>query len=156
MTLARPPTQEETLELFTFSVGAHLYAVDLSRVDEVLPPMQVTETSEARPPVLGCVTLRGERVPVVALRSCLPGGPAPEGARPGFLVCWLGRRRVAFCIDGVGGVFEVAAGSLGPPPEAADVSAAVVAVWAQPKGVHFLLDLRALLRGESPSASGTG
>jgi purine-binding chemotaxis protein CheW len=144
------------LELFTFSVGAQLYAVDLARVDEVLPPMEVTKASDVRPPVLGCVSLRGERVPVVELRQCLPGGPAKEGGRPGFLVCWLGRRRVAFCIDGVGAVFRVGTLSLGPSPRGADVSAAVVAVWAQPPGVHFLLDLRALLRGESPSASGTG
>ena len=154
MTLERP--QEETLDLFTFSVGAHLYAVDLLRVDEVLSPMKVMPAPDVRAPVLGCVLLRGERVPVVELRSCLAAGPAPEGGRPGFLVCWLGRRRVAFCVDGVGGVFRVAAGSLGPRPEGADVADAVVAVWAQPPGIHFLLDLRALLRRESPPASETG
>lgn len=152
MTLARPP--EETLELFTFSVGAHRYAVDLARVDEVLPPMEVTPAADVRAPVLGCVQLRGERVPVVELRQCLRGGPAEEGARPGFLVCRLGRRRVAFCIDGVGGVFRVGTGSLGPRPT--DVSEAVVAVWAQPPDVHLLLDLRELLRGQSPSEAGTG
>jgi chemotaxis signal transduction protein len=150
--VARP--EEELLELFTFSLGAHLYAVDLARVDEVLPPAEVTGAKDARPPVLGTMSQRGERVPVVELRQCLPAGPAEEGARPGFLVGWLGRRRVAFCIDGVGGVFRVAAaGLLSPPPEA---PAAVVAVWAQPPQVHSLLDLRALLRGESPSASASG
>jgi purine-binding chemotaxis protein CheW len=152
VTLTRPP--EETLELFTFSLGASHYAVDLARVDEVLPPVEVQATEEARPPVLGVVSQRGEQVPVVELRQCLPGGPAQEGARPGLLVCWLGRRRVAFCIDGVGGVFRVAQAALLARP--ADAPQAVAAVWAQPPQVHLLLDLRALLRGESPPASASG
>jgi purine-binding chemotaxis protein CheW len=152
VTLAQKP--DEMLELFTFALGASLYAVDLARVDEVLPPMEVTSTEEARPPVLGVVSQRGESVPVVELRQCLPGGPAQEGARPGLLVCWLGKRRVAFCIDGVGGVFRVAPAALLARP--ADAPEAVAAVWAQPPQVHFLLDLRALLRAESPSASASG
>jgi purine-binding chemotaxis protein CheW len=154
VTLGR--AQEETLELFTFSIGAHQYAVDLLRVDEVLPPMEVTEAEDVRPPVLGCVWLRGEALPVVELRRCLRDGPVPEEARPGFLVCWLGRRRVAFCIDAVGGVVRVATASLVAPPAGADVSPAVVAVVAQPPGVTFLLDVKALLRGGSPEKAGSG
>lgn len=148
--------RDETLELFTFSVGAHKYAVDLLRVEEVLPSTEVTSAFDGRPPVVGHLVLRGEHVPVVELRQCLPDGPAPEGARPGVLVCWLGRRKVGFRIDGVGAVARVAVGSLGPPPAGEDVSAAVVAVWAQPPDVHFLLDLKELLRGQSPSPSREG
>ena len=149
MSLGSP--QDETLELFTFSVGAQSYAVDLRRVDEVLPPMEVTPAPDARALVVGSVTLRGERVPVVELRRCLPEGAAAAGARPGLLVCWLGRRRVGFLVDGVGAVAHVAASSLLAPPKGAGVSPAVAAVWAQPPGVHFLLDLKELLRGQSPS-----
>jgi len=148
--------EDETLELFTFSVGAHQYAVDLLRVDEVLPATEVTAAHDARPPVLGCLSLRGERLPVVELRGSLRDGPPGEGARPGFLVCWLGRRRVAFCIDGVGGVVKVATASLQAPASSADVSPAVVAVWEQPPSVTFLLDLRAVLRGESPQKARPG
>jgi purine-binding chemotaxis protein CheW len=154
MSLARP--QDETLELFTFSVGAHSYAVDLRRVDEVLPPLEVAPSPDARAPVVGCVTLRGERVPVVELRQCLPEGAVAAGARPGLLVCWLGRRRVGFLVDGVGAVAQVAANSLGAPPAGLAVSYAVAAVWAQPPGVHFLLDLKELLRGQSLSPPPTG
>lgn len=150
------PPHDEMLELFTFSVGAHKYAVDLRRVEEVLPATEVTPTGEGRPPVVGHVVLRGEQVPVVELRQCLPGEPAPEGARPGLLVCWLGRRKVGFRVDGVGAVARVAVGSLGAPPRGEDVSPAVVAVWAQPPDVHLLLDLKELLRGQSPSPSRQG
>jgi purine-binding chemotaxis protein CheW len=146
----------ETLELFTFGVGAHQYAVDLARVDEVLPPTEVMEARGARPPVVGALSLRGERLPVVDLRGPLQEAPAKEEARPGFLVCWLGRRRVAFGIDGVGGVVRVATAGLQAPAASAQVSPAVVAVWAQPPSVTFLLDVRALLRGESPQTPGTG
>jgi chemotaxis signal transduction protein len=154
MSLGRP--EDETLELFTFSVGGHSYAVDLRRVDEVLPPMQVTQAPDAVSPVVGSVTLRGERVPVVELRACLPEGAAAAGARPGLLVCWLGRRRVGFLVDGVGAVAQVAASTLGAPPTEAGVPPAVAAVWAQPPDVHFLLDLKELLRGQSPSPAPRG
>jgi purine-binding chemotaxis protein CheW len=130
--------------------------VDLARVDEVLPPNKLVPAVDARPPVVGSVSLRGEPVPVVELRQCLPSGPAKEGARPGFLVCWLGRRRVAFCIDGVGGVVRVATATLKGPPTGTDVPLAVVAVWAQPPEVYLLLDLRELLREQSPAATRTG
>ena len=149
------PAHEETLELFTFCVGACKYAVDLRRVEEVLPSTEVTPGSSLRPPVVGHVTLRGEHVPVVELRQCLPAGPVPEGAREGLLVCWLGRRRVGFRVDGVGAVTRVAVASLGAPLSA-DVSPAVVAVWAQPPDVHFLLDLKELLRTQSPSPARDG
>jgi chemotaxis signal transduction protein len=154
MSLGR--AQDETLALFTFSVGAHSYAVDLGRVDEVLPPMEVTAATDARAPVVGVVTLRGERVPVVELRQCLPEGAVTSGARPGLLVCWLGRRRVGFLVDGVGAVAQVAVSSLRAPPAGEGVSRAVAAVWAQPPGVHFLLDVKELLRGQSPSAPPRG
>jgi purine-binding chemotaxis protein CheW len=152
--LQRP--EDETLELFTFSVATHKYAVDLARVEEVLPPTEVSPASGGQPPVVGELLLRGERVPVVELRRCLPDGPLPEGARPGLLVCWLGRRKVAFRIDAVGTVARVAVGSLGAPPTGEGVSVAVAAVWAQPPDVHFLLDLKELLRGQSPSPSPAG
>jgi chemotaxis signal transduction protein len=147
---------DETLELFTFTVGPHSYAVDLRRVDEVLPPLEVTEAPGARAPVVGAVNLRGERVPVVELRRCLPLGDSALGARPGLLVCWLGRRKVGFLVDGVGAVAQVAVASLLAPSAGAGVSPAVAAVWAQPPGVHFLLDLKELLRGQSPSPAPPG
>jgi chemotaxis signal transduction protein len=151
-----PLEEQETLALFTFSVGVHSYAVDLRRVDEVLPPMEVTEAPGARAPVVGAVSLRGERVPVVELRQCLPVVDAPLGARPGLLVCWLGRRKVGFLVDAVGAVAQVSAASLLAPSAGAGVSPAVAAVWAQPPGVHFLLDVKELLRGQSPSPPPTG
>jgi len=143
--------QPDALELFTFVVGAHRYAVDLARVDEVLHDMAVEEEGHWAAPVRGCVVLRGERVPVVELRRCLAEAPAAESARPGLLVCWLGQRRVAFAMDGVGGVAQVAVGALRLPREG-EAPPGVVAVWAQPPALHFLLDVLALLRPNSPSA----
>jgi|GEM_PF-375141 len=148
--------EAEVLELFTFSVGAHRYAVDLARVDEVLQEMAVQPVPGAQPPVTGCVLLRGERVPLVALRAALGEAPAPEGSRPGLLVCWLGRRRVAFSMDGVGGVVPVAASAVRAPAPAESVPRGVVAVWAQPLGATLLLDVLLLLRGQSPPVPGTG
>jgi purine-binding chemotaxis protein CheW len=146
---------EETLELFTFGVGEQRYAVDVLRVDEVLPPMEVTPWPGVESPVAGSISLRGERVPVVDLRQCLPGTTAPAAAEPRLLVCWLARRRVAFRIDVVGSVLRVATARLQPAPSGPDASAAVVAVSADAGSVHFLLDLKEVLR-KSPSTAVEG
>ena len=142
--------QQDVLELFTFSVRGCRYAVDLARVEEVLSSLHPeAPPTGIRPPVTGLVLLRGERVPVVDLRALLQEGPAPAAGRPGLLVCWVGRRRVAFSIDGVGAVAQVAVTSLRLPGAAEEVPSGVVAVFPQPPGVLFLLDLVALLRGKS-------
>ncbi|MGO9830734.1 MAG: chemotaxis protein CheW [Myxococcaceae bacterium] len=150
----RPPP--EVLELFTFLVGAHRYAVDLGRVDEVLPEMQGVPAPGAPAFVRGSVVLRGERVPVVELRACLLETAAPEGARPGLLVCWLGPRRVAFAMDAVGAVAQVAVSRLRLPAPAEEAMPGVVAVWEEPPAVHFLLDVLALCAAPSPPAPGRG
>ncbi len=144
------PSQGDFLELFTFSVGRGRYAVDLARVDEVLPEMEKAESpGDGVGPVCGVVTFRGQRLPVVDLRACLAEGPAVKGGRPGLLVCWLGRRRVAFCIDGVGAVAQVAVANLRLPAAAEAVPPGVTAVWTEPAGTCLLLDVLWLLHRKS-------
>lgn len=91
-------------------------------------------------------------MPVVDLRRCLPRGVTRTPPQPRMLVCWLGRRRVAFRVDGVGAVVRVGAASLELPPPLAEVPKAVVAISAQAAGAQFLLDLRTLLQEHSRSA----
>jgi purine-binding chemotaxis protein CheW len=141
---------DETLELFTFQVGEHRYAVDVLRVDEVLPSMELTPWEGVASPVEGSILLRGERVPVVDLRQCLPGAGSPAPGARRLLVCWLGRRRVAFHIDGVGSVLRVTTGRLQPAPAGPGASAAVVAVSVEVGSVHFLLDVKEVLRKSPP------
>jgi purine-binding chemotaxis protein CheW len=147
-----PRDPDESLDLFTFAVGPHTYAVDVQRVDEVLPPLEVAARSRSDALVEGSVMLRGESVPVVDLRRCLPQGEPPVPVQPRMLVCWLGRRRVAFRVDRVGAVVRVGAASLGVPPPTGELPPAVVAVSSASAGTQFLLDLRELLRQQSPSA----
>ncbi len=150
------PAPPDVLELFTFLVGSRRYAVDLGRVDEVLPEMETAKVEGAPPFVRGYVQLRAERVPVVELRTCLAETEAPTGSRPGLLLCWLGPRRVAFAMDGVGGVSEVAVSRLRLPGKAEVALPGVVAVWDEPPAVHFLLDVLALCADDSPPAEGRG
>ena len=73
----------QVLDLFTFVVGPHRYAIDVRRVDEVLAPAEVTPLPGARAPVDGLLSLRGGPVPRVDLRLCLPAGDPPAGSEPG-------------------------------------------------------------------------
>jgi len=146
----------ETLDLFTFSVGAHRYAVDVRRVDEVLAPAEVTPLAGAAPPLEGLLSLRGAEVPVVDLRLCLPAGTPAPGSEARMLLCWLGKRRVALRVDGVGGVLRVATARLQAAPGGPLVPPAVVALAVEGGTVHFLLDVVELLRRQSPEAGAPG
>jgi purine-binding chemotaxis protein CheW len=146
----------QVLDLFTFVVGPHRYAIDVRRVDEVLAPAEVTPLPGARAPVDGLLSLRGGPVPRVDLRLCLPAGDPPAGSEPRVLLCWLGRRRVAFYVDGVGGVTRVPAARLQVAPGGPVVPPAVVAVSVEGGAVHFLLDLVDLLHRQSPPAPAPG
>lgn len=154
--MAPEPEGEGILDLFTFVVGPHRYAVDVRRVDEVLAPAAVTPWAGAGSPVEGLLSLRGAEVPVVDLRLCLPRGAPPAPSEPKLLLCWLGRRRVAFRVDGIGGVTRVAMARLQAAPPGPMVPPAVVALSVEGGTVHFLLDLLELLRRESPLAGGPG
>jgi len=138
----------ETLDLFTFSVGAHRYAVDVRRVDEVLAPAEVTPLAGAAPPLEGLLSLRGAEVPVVDLRLCLPAGTPAPGSEARMLL--------ALRVDGVGGVLRVATARLQAAPGGPLVPPAVVALAVEGGTVHFLLDVVELLRRQSPEAGAPG
>lgn len=59
MSVPRDP--DDTLDLFTFAVGPHTYAVDVQRVDEVLPPLELPAGPRRDALVEGTVVLRERR-----------------------------------------------------------------------------------------------
>ena len=82
--MASPLTPDRPLELCAFWVGGAVYAIDVARVDEVLPrvvPLPVPGVPEH---VEGVVHLQGATVPIVDLRRLLPpGDPAADGEAQG-------------------------------------------------------------------------
>ena len=147
-----PPPEERVVQLCAFVVGEEEYALDIMRVDEILPPQRTTPFPGAPAWVTGVLQIRGTVLPVIDVRARLSAKAAKKGLKPKLLVCWVGRRRVALAVDWVTGVLNVRRGEIHPPPALllGRVRPPVVGVCGPADRLKLLLDVKALLRENGP------
>ena len=152
---------DELLQVCVWRVGAEHFAVDLRRVEEILPVPVVTSVPHAPSFLEGVTRLRGEVLPVVDVRKRLGVWPderaslSPSGKprnRERLVVCRLGTRRVGFIVDAVTQVTRVSRQSLRPAPLAERPGARphILGVCGEPPSLKLLLDVKALVSGEGP------
>lgn len=136
---------EAPVQLCGFFVGEGEYAVDLMRVEEILEPAAVTPVPRGPSILEGVATLRKAVVPVVDLRKAFRVSPRPR-AKPRWLLCLFGPRRVAFVVDGVSEVVRCRKSEILPPPPVTGVSARyLVGVFGPESRPKLLVNLRAVL-----------
>jgi len=159
--------RDPLVQLCAFFVGAEEYAVDIMRVEEILQPQRLTPVRGAPSFLEGVIRLRGAILPVVDLRKRLLGVEAPvDTPKTRLLVCWVGRRRVAFTVDRVSEVVRLRRSEIKPAPALGAVGPApfVVGVYGEPETreapsadserLKLLLDVKALLLAEMVRDSG--
>lgn len=106
----------------TFTVDAGLYAVPVSRVQEILDLRPVAPLPNAPAHLLGIIDLRGDSIPVVDLRRLLGAAPGPDTAQSRILVVALtlgaGRVTIGIRTDRVIEVTALDEGGMRPLTEA--------------------------------------
>ncbi len=147
------------VQLCIVRIGVESYAVDLRRVQEILPVPQLTALPRAPGFLEGVFRLRGEILPVVDARKRLQVAPAPMSLTPTgkpkstqrLMVCRVGTRRVGVLVDAVTQVLRVERSSLRPAPLASrpGVRPQVLGVLSDREPLTLLLDVKALLTEES-------
>ena len=118
----------------TFQVADCLYGVDVTGVQEVLPPQPRTPTPLAPATVAGLVNLRGQVVLAVDLRQRL-ALPPREDEEPMMVVVRVGSETVSLLVDHIGEVVTVGPETFAEPPETLPV-----ALRALVRGAHRLPD----------------
>ncbi len=165
--VAHAAERDPLVQLCVFFVGHEEYAVDIMRVEEILLLQRTTPIRGAPPFLEGVIRLRGAIIPVVDLRKRLGGVEAPVNTpKSRMLVCWLGRKRVAFTVDRVSEVVRLRRSDIKPAPAIGAVGPTpfVVGVYGEPdkqeqgdkRGstgrevarLKLLLDVKALLMAE--------
>ncbi|OJV80685.1 MAG: chemotaxis protein CheW [Cellulomonas sp. 73-92] len=121
-------------QFVTFQVADCLYGIDVTGVQEVLPPQPRTPTPLAPPTVAGLVNLRGQVVLAVDLRKRL-ALPPREDDEPMMVVVRVGSETVSLLVDRIGEVVTVGPESFAEPPETLPV-----ALRALVRGAHRLPD----------------
>jgi len=142
--------RDPLVQLCAFFVGPEEYVVDIMRVEEILPPQRLTPIRGAPAFIEGVIHLRGSILPVVDLRKRLLEPGFAQSPKTRLLVCWLGRKRVAFAVDRVSEVVRLRRSEIKPAPAMGAIGPApfVVGVCGTPERLKLLLDLKALLLAE--------
>ncbi len=109
-------------QVVTLGVAEDLFAIPVTRVQEILDRRQIARLPDAPPHVLGVIDVRGAGVSVIDLRSILGLAPKDEDDSTRILVLWIeegGRKaRIAMRADRVIEVCELDEDRLEPVPEA--------------------------------------
>lgn len=132
-------------QLVVFGLDDRGYAVDLGRVERVVPRPEIAPFPRAPDIVSGVFVLHGEMIPVVNVRARFRLPEVPARLSDLLLVVRTPRRRVALIVDRVEGVKPVRAEDMVAPETIVPGLEYVRGVVHLEKGIVFVHDLDAFL-----------
>ncbi|MDA8179430.1 MAG: chemotaxis protein CheW [Deltaproteobacteria bacterium] len=101
------PSAEPLRSLVVFTMDAQRYAIPLAAIERVFPTAEITPIPKAPEIVLGVVDIRGRVVPVVNIRRRFRLPEREPEIYDHMIVASMGKRAVAFVVDGATGVLEI-------------------------------------------------
>lgn len=147
-------------KFLTFKVGREDFAIELRRVREIMPLVQVAAVPLAPEYVRGVINLRGQVVPVIDLRRKLGLPSDHDHDRKCIIVCdvMLDSRTLAasLLVDAVCEVTQIPEADIDPLPLlGADIDVSFVRGVAKLDGhVKFMLDVDVIFRSGVLSLEG--
>jgi purine-binding chemotaxis protein CheW len=138
---ARQSTQRS---LVAFVVGAVRYALEISKVREIVTPLPLTLLPHTPEGLAGVADHRAEVVPVVDLRARFGlGAAAPRSKKTKWILVHVAGRTVGLIVDDVLGVLRIAETELRPAPElgAGDRARGISSVAMHDGELVFVLDV---------------
>jgi purine-binding chemotaxis protein CheW len=128
--------------LVGFVLGEVLYAIEISRVKEIINPLSLVPLPRAAAFICGVADYRGDVVPVIDLRVRFGLPQTPPTRRTKWIVVDVGGRCVALVVDQVTEVFGTAGTELRPAPALGpgeDVRG-IMGVTTRARKIIFVLD----------------
>lgn len=99
-------TKQNKVQLSTFFLGRRWFAFDVTRVQEIVKPMDLTPVPLAPVHVRGLINLRGQVATAIGLRELF--ALQDQGVAEAFnMVCRVDGFLMAFQVDQIGDVIEV-------------------------------------------------
>ncbi len=143
---------EATTQLCAFRVGREEYAVDIARIEEILPARPLTPLPRAPGYLEGVLHLRGGILPAIDVRKQLGVGPSAPAGREKVLICRIGKTRVALLVDAVTRIVRVPLKELKPAPPLPG-GGCVLGAFGAPGALTLLFDVKALFAAGAPGAA---
>jgi purine-binding chemotaxis protein CheW len=108
-------TRQNKVQLSTFFIGQRWFAFDVTRVQEIVKPMDLTPVPLAPVHVRGLINLRGQVATAIGLRELF--ALQDKGVEEAFnMVCRMDGFLMAFQVDQIGDVIEVTMQDYEPVP----------------------------------------
>lgn len=126
----------------TFEVDSLFLGIDVLHVQEVMKSRDLAPVPLAHGAVQGLLNLRGQIVTAIDLRRRLELPPRLENRRPMLVVARTDAGAVAFLVDAIGDVIDVAEDTFEPPPDTirTTVRDLITGVHKLPKRLLHVLD----------------
>ena len=137
-------------QLSTFHVGAYLFGVEVSLVQEIVRLPSITPIPLAPPEIAGLINLRGEVLTAVDLRVRLGMHPAPSTQDQVNVVVRLDDEPVSLLVDEIDGVMALDRVPFESTPSTVPerVRELLVGAYTLPDRLLLALDVREVLRIE--------
>ena len=140
-----PAAIEQDYRAVVFDLGDEVYGVEIGFIREIIRHVPITALPGADESILGLISLRGQILPVVSLRSLFGLAPAEPSPAARIIVAELDRGRVGLAVDSVRAVRLLPSDSLEPPPALGAGPAHVAGIARVDDGLVILLDIEAAL-----------
>lgn len=100
----------------TFFIADRLYGIEVTKVQEIVKPMEMTEVPLAPPHISGLINLRGQVATAIGIRQLFG---SPEGADANLMnvVCNMDSHLISLQVDKIGDVMEVDEAAFEPTPQ---------------------------------------
>lgn len=117
-TLASQDAQDDAgfTQFLAFQLGSEEYALDITRISEIIKPREYTDIPRVPEFVLGLISLRGVVVPVFDLRLRFKLGKAHLTPASRIVVCRVDDVMAGLLVDNIKQVIKLTADKIEPPP----------------------------------------
>lgn len=116
--LASQGAQDDSrlVQFLAFQLGPEEYALDITRISEIIKPREYTDIPRVPEFILGLISLRGVVVPVFDLRRRFKLGETQLTSASRIVVCREGEVVAGLLVDSINQVVKLDADRIEPPP----------------------------------------
>jgi purine-binding chemotaxis protein CheW len=115
--IEKAASSAEVLQLVGFRVGNEEFGLDILKVQEIIRFRDLTRVPNMPEFVEGVLNLRGDVIPVIALRRRFGMEPVDLDKRTRIVVAEVNGSILGFVVDEVSEVLRISADTVEPPPK---------------------------------------
>ncbi|MEO8215467.1 MAG: chemotaxis protein CheW [Acidobacteriota bacterium] len=144
-------TSSDQMEILTFMIGTEQFALPVSDIAEIMEPREITRVPNARPDVLGIISVRGTIVTILDVSSRLGHREARQSSDSRFLIVEEIAGRSGFIVDRIGRVTSVSSSETRQEPAliSAEQSGRIRGVFRREGELIMLLNVDRVLQDEN-------